>query len=1030
MKKTGKKILAILLTCALVIGLSVATTIIINKKAAVPVATVKDGLSAYEIAVSAGYNGSLQEWLNSLNGKSAYQIAKEAGFNGTEQEFGLLLDRLATSEIVSLKTAYFNGDGELILTLSDDTTINAGRAVGINGKDGADGRDGRDGIGITNATVNESGELVLLFSDNKYVNVGKVVGATGIAGKDGLSAYQIAVITGATTAETEAEWIKTLKGDTGAQGIQGEKGDKGDTGAQGIQGEKGDKGDTGAQGIQGEKGDKGDTGAQGMQGEKGDKGDTGANGKSAYEIAKDNGCTLSENEWLDSLKGLNGSNGMSAYDIAKQAGLTTCTTEAEWIESLKGDTGAQGIQGEKGDKGDTGANGKSAYELAIQNGIISSMVSETQWLNSLKGEKGDKGDTGATGEAGVGIRNIALENGSMTITLTDSSTYTFENINGKDGVSPQIRINSSTNKWEISSDNGATWTSTDVNATGAQGMQGEKGDKGDTGAQGMQGEKGADGVTPKTRINPLTNEWEISVNNGLSWDTTGVKATGAQGIQGEKGDKGDTGAQGIQGEKGDAGISVIGVSLNDDNKLVITFSEGEPVILDKSLMGAAGVNGKDGTDGQDGRGVSSVTFTEDFCLVFNYSDGTTSQKLGPIKGEKGDKGDKGDAGTDGIGITTVYVDERGNLYITYSNSSISTLLGNVKGPKGDKGDPGSAGQNGVDGKSAFELYQQAHPEYTGTYAEWVDSLKGEKGDPGRGIASMLFNDDNELIVTYTDGTTQNLGTIPFTSDVLNYTLLPDNTYGVYAGNGAAKVAVIDIPSLYKGRKVTQIMADGFKDLSMLQQINIPNTITTIGQSAFKNCVSLNNVRIPAGVKNLDDYAFFSCSSLSEITLVEGTETIGLYCFSNCTKLKTITLPDSLTTIKAYSFYGSGIEEVNMNGIPGTNWTMVIPQKALVGVSGNRSKEIEAIFNWGGNYKNDYYNENFRWSWLVKSVGHNSLEYFSAEEYSARIAVALKEQIEMSYFTREDIFVSGHYSLRCDIEGTIRAKFYQTDWIKE
>ena len=62
------------------------------------------------------------------------------------------------------------------------------------------------------------------------------------------------------------------------------KGDKGDTGAQGIQGEKGDKGDTGAQGIQGEKGDKGDTGAQGIQGEKGDKGDTGV-GVAKVEIA-------------------------------------------------------------------------------------------------------------------------------------------------------------------------------------------------------------------------------------------------------------------------------------------------------------------------------------------------------------------------------------------------------------------------------------------------------------------------------------------------------------------------------------------------------------------------------------------------------------------------------------------------------------------------------------------------------------------------------------------------------------------------
>ena len=51
-------------------------------------------------------------------------------------------------------------------------------------------------------------------------------------------------------------------------------GEKGDTGAQGEQGEKGEKGDTGAQGEQGEKGEKGDTGAQGEQGEKGDKGDS------------------------------------------------------------------------------------------------------------------------------------------------------------------------------------------------------------------------------------------------------------------------------------------------------------------------------------------------------------------------------------------------------------------------------------------------------------------------------------------------------------------------------------------------------------------------------------------------------------------------------------------------------------------------------------------------------------------------------------------------------------------------------------
>ena len=57
------------------------------------------GKSAYELAVMAGFEGSLEEWLESLkgedgkqgergaDGKSAYEIARENGFRGTEQEW-------------------------------------------------------------------------------------------------------------------------------------------------------------------------------------------------------------------------------------------------------------------------------------------------------------------------------------------------------------------------------------------------------------------------------------------------------------------------------------------------------------------------------------------------------------------------------------------------------------------------------------------------------------------------------------------------------------------------------------------------------------------------------------------------------------------------------------------------------------------------------------------------------------------------------------------------------------------------------
>lgn len=63
-------------------------------------------------------------------------------------------------------------------------------------------------------------------------------------GESGDSAYQLALKNG--FVGTEVEWLISLKGEQGQQGIPGEQGQQGIPGSQGIQG------------IQGEKGDKGD----------------------------------------------------------------------------------------------------------------------------------------------------------------------------------------------------------------------------------------------------------------------------------------------------------------------------------------------------------------------------------------------------------------------------------------------------------------------------------------------------------------------------------------------------------------------------------------------------------------------------------------------------------------------------------------------------------------------------------------------------------------------------------------------------
>ena len=87
--------------------------------------------------------------------------------------------------------------------------------------------------------------------------------------------------------------------------------------------------------------------------------------------------------------GKDGENGLSAYELAVQEGFTGSL--AEWLNSLKGADGQDGINGKDGADGRNGTNGKdglSAYEIAIQNGFIGT---EYEWLTSLKGEDGADG---------------------------------------------------------------------------------------------------------------------------------------------------------------------------------------------------------------------------------------------------------------------------------------------------------------------------------------------------------------------------------------------------------------------------------------------------------------------------------------------------------------------------------------------------------------------------------------------------------------------------------------------------------------
>ena len=116
-------------------------------------------------------------------------------------------------------------------------------------------------------------------------NVGTVAAPICVA--NGASAYEIAVKQG--FQGTVVEWLASLKGAKGDQGLQGLKGDtgaqgpKGDQGNTGEQGPKGDKGTTGDQGLQGEQGNAGAQGAKGDTGAQGPAGPAGTNGTNGHD---------------------------------------------------------------------------------------------------------------------------------------------------------------------------------------------------------------------------------------------------------------------------------------------------------------------------------------------------------------------------------------------------------------------------------------------------------------------------------------------------------------------------------------------------------------------------------------------------------------------------------------------------------------------------------------------------------------------------------------------------------------------------
>lgn len=335
---------------------------------------------------------------------------------------------------VGVKSVVINENGNLIITLTDDTVLDLGKVTGDKGSQGDkgdQGETGATGVGVKSVTIDENGDLIITLTDDTVHNAGKVTGDKGNQGDKGDKGDTGATGVGvkSVTIDENGNLIITLTDDTvyNAGKVTGNNGDKGETGAAGV-GVKSvaidENGNlvitltddtvhnlgkiTGAKGDKGEQGDKGD---------KGDKGDAGNNGAAGVGV-KDAVVDENGNLIITLTDG-------TVYNLGNVTGA----------KDDKGDAGKDGQDGQNGQDGSNGSNGlngtgiQSAHIDADGNLIITFTDGVVTNLGKIVGTDGKDGKDGADGKDGIGIKGCRIDDdGNLILTLTDNTTLDAGNI--------------------------------------------------------------------------------------------------------------------------------------------------------------------------------------------------------------------------------------------------------------------------------------------------------------------------------------------------------------------------------------------------------------------------------------------------------------------------------------------------------------------------------------------------------------------------------------------------------------------------
>lgn len=484
-------------------------------------------------------------------------------------------------------------------------------------------------------------------------------------------------------------------------------------------------------------------------------------------------------------------------------------------------TGTDGLDGKNAADGQNGADSQDdgrEIELRVDNGFIQwHRVGDPTWqdiisLSALQGPAGAEGQPGKDGKEGSDSREIEFQLGSEYIQWRYINEVEWKNLlpltaisgpaasdgkAGKDGREIELQIDEGFVQWRYLGDE--NWQNllplVDI-----------------TGPAGSDGQAGQDGREIELQLNANYLQWRYQGDENWQNLLPLTAITGPAGSEGEAGEHtreielqqkngylqyrhqgeenwqnllslaeltGPSGTNGTDGQNGADGQNSREIELQKDNGFVqwryVGDAAWQNLLALEDLTGSEGTNGTDGQDGADGRDSSEIELIlEDGYVKWRYQGESEWKNLllfSELAGADGKDGKDGRDGKDGAPGKMGLQGVSGK-----AGRDFSSGLKGLAGKSGKNGLPGRDGIDGIDGRDGLDgkdgrgiasLVKTGSDQNIDSYTiSYTDGTATEftitNGLDGPGITSGFLDEENQIILTLTDGRKVNLGKIAAT----------------------------------------------------------------------------------------------------------------------------------------------------------------------------------------------------------------------------------------------------------------------------